>query len=62
MMTETIVIKAGELSLDDLKLIHAQPCRVILDPDCKKNVDAATAVVNEVIEKDLVVYGVNTGF
>ena len=59
---ETIVVKPGNLSVDDLKLIHLAPCRIELDPACRERVDQATNVVNQVIKDDLVVYGINTGF
>ena len=59
---ETITIRPGHLSLDDLKLIHLAPCKIELDPACQDAVDKATNVVNQVIIDELVVYGINTGF
>ena len=59
---ETITIRPGHLSLDDLKLIHLAPCKIELDPACQDAVNKATNVVNQVIKDGLVVYGINTGF
>ncbi|MFT5693037.1 MAG: histidine ammonia-lyase, partial [Oceanicoccus sp.] len=59
---EVIKLIPGHLTLDDLKLIQKSPCIVQLDPACRVNIDRATAVVNQVIEDGLVVYGINTGF
>ncbi len=59
---QVLKIVPGQLSLQSLKLIHEQVVRVELDPACKALVDKSTAVVNQVIADDLVVYGINTGF
>ena len=59
---KTLRIVPGHLSLQDLKLVHEQPVRLELDPQCKHLVDQSTAVVNQVIADGLVVYGINTGF
>ena len=62
MNTETFTITPGSLSLPDLRRINLNPIQVSLDPACFDRVDAAAAVVAEVIAQGRTVYGINTGF
>jgi histidine ammonia-lyase len=52
----------GRLSLADLRLVNAGPVEVTLAPSSHAAIDAAAATVQEVIEEDRTVYGINTGF
>jgi len=60
--TTILVIKPGHLSLDDLFSVHQQHRPIELDAECHAAIHAATDVVNQVIEEDRTVYGINTGF
>ena len=62
MNTETFTITPGALGLQDLRRINLNPIQVNLDPACFERVDAAAAVVAEVISQGHTVYGINTGF
>ena len=55
-------LKPGQLSLKQLRRIHAEPVQLSLVPNCLARIEAATETVREVIAQGRVVYGVNTGF
>lgn len=61
-MTETVILKPGHLSLDDLLAIHRGGVRLQLDPAAAPVIAASAAVVQRAAEGDAPVYGVNTGF
>ncbi len=52
----------GQLSLQQLRRVNAEPVRLSLLPACLARIEAATHTVAEVIAQGRVVYGVNTGF
>ncbi|TQV78881.1 histidine ammonia-lyase [Exilibacterium tricleocarpae] len=57
-----LIITPGQLTLDDLKNIYQRATAVELNPDCYPAIDASAAAVQEVIQQQRIVYGVNTGF
>ncbi len=61
-MTETVILKPGQLSLDDLLAIHRGGVQLQLDPAAAPVIAASAAVVQRAAEGDAPVYGVNTGF
>jgi histidine ammonia-lyase len=58
----TLIIKPGHLTLQDLFSVHQRHRPIELDPACHDDIHAATHVVNQVIEENRTVYGINTGF
>ena len=61
-MTQTLEIKPGKLTLEDLQAIHAGSVTLTLDARSKPAIDASAAVVQRAALGDVPVYGVNTGF
>ncbi len=61
-MTETVILKPGQLSLDDLLAIHRGGVQLQLDAAAAPVIAASAAVVQRAAEGDAPVYGVNTGF
>jgi histidine ammonia-lyase len=55
-------LQPGQLQLADLKNVLDNPIRLHLDPDCIPKLEAAAAVVSEVMQEGRTVYGINTGF
>ncbi len=52
----------GSLSLEALRKISRGPVKLTLDESAHKQINDSTAVVNQIIEQDRTVYGINTGF
>ena len=61
-MTQTIEIKPGKLTLDEIQAIHAGSVTLAIDAASKAAIDASAAVVQRAARSDAPVYGVNTGF
>lgn len=59
---EEILIKAGAMNERDIKKVLAGNNRLVLDDSCIPAIDAAAALVSQVVDEDKTVYGVNTGF
>lgn len=59
---DSLQIRPGQLTLDELRRVDAGPLAIDLDPACFAAVDAAAATVARVIGEGRTVYGVNTGF
>lgn len=57
-----MLLKAGRLSLEDLRAIHEGVQQLMLDAAARPAIAASTAVVRRAAEGDAPVYGVNTGF
>lgn len=55
-------IKAGQLTLAQLRQVSRQPVQLTLDESCFAGVNASTDIVNQVIIENRVAYGINTGF
>ena len=62
MTTTTVILKPGQLSLDDLLAIHRGGVQLQLDAAAAPVIAASAAVVQRAAEGDAPVYGVNTGF
>jgi histidine ammonia-lyase len=58
----TVILKPGQLNLDDLLAIHRGGVQLQLDPSAAPVIAASAAVVQRAAEGDAPVYGVNTGF
>ncbi len=62
-MTNTLLLKPGELTLQQLRrLCGPVPVQVALDASCRAGIRASAALVRQAAEGDAPVYGVNTGF
>ena len=59
---QTLILRPGALSLDDLQAIHRGGVRLELDAAAWPVVEASAAVVRRAAEGSAPVYGVNTGF
>jgi histidine ammonia-lyase len=59
---DTLIVNPGKLTLFELQTVHLNHRNIELDPECFPAIHAATSVVNNVIETDQTVYGINTGF
>lgn len=59
---DSLVLKAGKLSINDLTKVYATDCHLTLDKSCKPQVDASKAVVDDYVKTNKVAYGINTGF
>ena len=58
----TLTLRPGAVTLADLRRIQGGGVLLALDPAACDDIDAARAVVDDIVERDTVVYGVNTGF
>ena len=65
-MTQTLnlnlVLKPGQLTLEDLQLIHGQVVQLTLHEPARADIRASQQVVQRAADGDAPVYGVNTGF
>ena len=57
-----LTIKPGELSLAEIKRVWMEPCTVYLHDACRDAIDASAATVQQMIDENRTVYGINTGF
>ncbi len=57
-----MLIRPGQLSLDELQAIHAGGHRLHIDPQALPAIEASAALVKAAADGDAPVYGVNTGF
>jgi histidine ammonia-lyase len=57
-----MLLRPGQLSLDELQAIHAGGQPLVMDPAALPGIRASAAVVRRAAEGDAAVYGVNTGF
>src|ERR1700722_20884241 len=58
----TVVLKPGAVDLPLLRRIHAGDVALALDPSVAERMRAAEATVQDIVDNDKVVYGINTGF
>ena len=59
----SLILTPGNTSIDELYQVIEHPhCTVTIDRECKAQVDRAAAVVDNVVNAEAAVYGVNTGF
>ena len=61
-MPETLSIRPGALTLDELQAIHAGGRLLAIDAAARQRIRASAAVVQRAAAGDAPVYGVNTGF
>ena len=61
-MTHHITLSPGQVTLAELRRIHAGSVRLQLDPAAQAGMQAALATVQSIVDEDQVVYGINTGF
>jgi histidine ammonia-lyase len=61
-MNNTIVLGAGELTLDTLRTIWTQPVQVRIDDAARATIETCRQCVDQVVEGSGSVYGINTGF
>ncbi len=59
---DELIIKPGQLTLDDLRRVHQHALSVSLDGRCVTAINRATETVTKVINEGRTVYGINTGF
>jgi histidine ammonia-lyase len=57
-----MLLRPGQLSLDELQAIHAGGHPLLMDPQALPAIRASAAVVQAAAAGDAAVYGVNTGF
>ena len=57
-----ITLTPGAMSLAQLESIYWNEPDIRIDPACRPGIDAAAAIIAEVVAGDAAVYGVNTGF
>lgn len=56
------ILKPGQLTLSDIKILLDEATTLELDPACYANIKASEAVIKNIIEEGKTVYGINTGF
>src|SRR5471032_3714176 len=61
-MHTPLLLKPGQLTLDQLRVIYQKQCAIELDPQARETVEASTRTVNQIIANQRTVYGINTGF
>ncbi|PWK36397.1 histidine ammonia-lyase [Cupriavidus plantarum] len=57
-----LVLTPGEVTLSDLRRIYRGEVRIAMDDAAWAGVTAAQSTVQDIIDADAVVYGINTGF
>lgn len=57
-----LTIHPGKMSLNDLRIVLAQPVTVALDKRSHLAIEKSVATVNKIIAEDKTAYGINTGF
>jgi len=55
-------LRAGSLSLADLRRIHRRPARLALSAVDRERIAAASALVDRIVARGDAAYGINTGF
>ena len=59
---KTFIIKPGQLSLQDCRMIYENDVKFELDPSCFDGINQSAQTVQQVIDEKRTVYGINTGF
>lgn len=57
-----LTLTPGQLTLDQMRRIYDSPTHLELDPSCINAINESQKAVQQVIDDDRVVYGINTGF
>src|SRR3972149_6696122 len=61
-MTKEVAIDGNHLTLEDIQAIATEEATVSLAPEALDRIRASRKVIEEILEGNRVVYGVNTGF
>ncbi|RDV26052.1 histidine ammonia-lyase [Alteromonas aestuariivivens] len=61
-MTQTFILRPGQLSLDDCRACFRKHTPIVLDESAYAGIDAAEQTVRDVLKEGRTVYGINTGF
>ncbi|MFI4891619.1 MAG: histidine ammonia-lyase [Steroidobacterales bacterium] len=61
-MTAPLNLRVGELSLSELRQIHAQPVQVALTAADRQRIARASELVDAIVARGHAAYGINTGF
>ncbi len=61
-MEEPFVVRAGQLTLEDLHRFWRRPAKIVLDPACYDALQRSAKTVAAVLAEGRTVYGINTGF
>jgi len=59
---DTVIIDGHSLTLDKVALVARSGARTELDPKAEKRIETSRAVVDSCVDKELVRYGITTGF
>ena len=62
MTDDPFILKAGRLTLQDLRDFWQRPRRIALDPACYEALERSARTVADVVAEGRRVYGINTGF
>ena len=62
LVTETLTLTPGKITLPQLRRIAAGGVAVALDDACRAGIDTAAAMIDRIVAEDQTVYGVSTGF
>ncbi|WP_349618199.1 histidine ammonia-lyase [Azotobacter salinestris] len=61
-MPSTLLIRPGQLTLDDLRDLYWNQAGIEFDPACRAEVEASARSVAAILASQRTVYGINTGF
>ncbi|GAB3466811.1 histidine ammonia-lyase [Azotobacter salinestris] len=61
-MPSTLLLRPGQLTLDDLRDLYWNQAGIDLDPACRAEVEASARSVAAILASQRTVYGINTGF
>ncbi|MCL6415033.1 histidine ammonia-lyase [Aestuariirhabdus sp. Z084] len=61
-MSQSMRLTPGSLTLAQLRQIYHGAIAIELDPACYKEIERSQQVIQQVLDRDEVVYGINTGF
>ncbi|RRJ83627.1 histidine ammonia-lyase [Aestuariirhabdus litorea] len=61
-MSNTLLLNPGFLTLAQLRAVYHEGVEVTLDPACEAQIHRSQAVIQQVLDRNEVVYGINTGF
>ncbi len=61
-MMKEIILTGNDLSLEDLVLVARSGAKVSLSDEARENILHSRKIIEDIVESEKVVYGVNTGF
>lgn len=62
MQSKNFILRPGQLTLADLKILLDESTTIELAPDCIEAIHASEKIVKKIIAENKTVYGINTGF